>query len=183
MDMDMIIFNKNTGLVIAKTHPQELDILYSDYPLEFRQSIDTIYTSSSPKNIFDYKVYNGKLVEIPKAELVKLEIMIAGREEEAFSKIIPKAKAVAEGKKIVTKLKEFLPPQMFAVALQAKVGGKFIARETISARRKDVLAPLYGGDYTRKRKLLEKQKKGKKEMKNRGRLKVPTEVFLKVFGN
>ena len=116
-----------------------------------------------------------------KAELVKLEIMIAGREEEAFSKIIPKAKAVAEGKKIVTKLKEFLPPQMFAVALQAKVGGKFIARETISARRKDVLAPLYGGDYTRKRKLLEKQKKGKKEMKNRGRLKVPTEVFLKVF--
>lgn len=118
-----------------------------------------------------------------KAELVKLEIMIAGREEEAFSKIIPKAKAVAEGKKIVTKLKEFLPPQMFAVALQAKVGGKFIARETISARRKDVLAPLYGGDYTRKRKLLEKQKKGKKEMKNRGRLKVPTEVFLKVFGN
>jgi len=118
-----------------------------------------------------------------KAELVKLEIMIAGREEEAFSKIIPKAKAVAEGKKIVTKLKEFLPPQMFAVALQAKVGGKFVARETISARRKDVLAPLYGGDYTRKRKLLEKQKKGKKEMKNRGRLKVPTEVFLKVFGN
>lgn len=118
-----------------------------------------------------------------KAELVKLEIMIAGREEEAFSKIIPKAKAVAEGKKIVTKLKEFLPPQMFAVALQAKVGGKFVARETISARRKDVLAPLYGGDYTRKRKLLEKQKKGKKEMKNRGKLKVPTEVFLKVFGN
>ena len=118
-----------------------------------------------------------------KAELVKLEIMIAGREEEAFSKIIPKAKAATEGKKIVTKLKEFLPPQMFAVALQAKVGGKFVARETISARRKDVLAPLYGGDYTRKRKLLEKQKKGKKEMKNRGKLKVPTEVFLKVFGN
>jgi Membrane GTPase LepA len=98
-----------------------------------------------------------------KAELVKLEIMIAGREEEAFSKIIPKAKAVAEGKKIVTKLKEFLPPQMFAVALQAKVGGKFIARETISARRKDVLAPLYGGDYTRKRKLLEKQKREKRK--------------------
>jgi GTP-binding protein LepA len=118
-----------------------------------------------------------------KAELVKLEIMIAGREEEAFSRIIPKAKAATEGKKIVTKLKEFLPPQMFAVALQAKVGGKFVARETISARRKDVLAPLYGGDYTRKRKLLEKQKKGKKEMKNRGKLKVPTEVFLKVFGN
>jgi len=118
-----------------------------------------------------------------KAELVKLEIMIAGREEEAFSRIIPKSKATQEGRKMVEKLKEFLPPQMFAVALQAKVGGKFVARETISARRKDVLAPLYGGDYTRKRKLLEKQKKGKKEMKDRGKLKVPTDVFLKVFGS
>ncbi|MDK2949107.1 MAG: GTP-binding protein LepA [Patescibacteria group bacterium] len=118
-----------------------------------------------------------------KAELVKLEIMIAGREEEAFSRIIPKSKAMQEGRRMVEKLKEFLPPQMFAVALQAKVGGKFVARETISAKRKDVLAPLYGGDYTRKRKLLEKQKKGKKEMKDRGKLKVPTDVFLKVFGS
>ncbi len=118
-----------------------------------------------------------------KAELVKLEIMIAGRQEEAFSRIVPKSKVVQEGRKMVERLKEFLPPQMFAVALQAKVGGKIIARETISARRKDVLAPLYGGDYTRKRKLLEKQKKGKKEMKNRGKIKIPTDVFLKVFGN
>jgi len=117
------------------------------------------------------------------ANLVKLEIMIAGSEEEAFSRIIPENKANAEGRKIVAKLKDVLPPQMFAVALQARVGGKIIARETISARRKDVLAPLYGGDYTRKRKLLEKQKKGKKEMKERGKLKIPSEVFLKVFGS
>ncbi|MDD3386736.1 MAG: translation elongation factor 4 [Candidatus Pacebacteria bacterium] len=118
-----------------------------------------------------------------KAELAKLEIMIAGREEDAFARIIPKTKVNFEGRRIVERLKEVLPPQMFAVAIQAKVGGKFVARETISARRKDVLAPLYGGDYTRKRKLLEKQKKGKKEMKDRGRLKIPTEVFLKVFSN
>jgi len=118
-----------------------------------------------------------------KTDLVKLEIMIAGAPEEAFSRIIPVNKVNAEGRRIVSKLKEVLPPQMFSVAIQAKVGGKIIARETISARRKDVLAPLYGGDYTRKRKLLEKQKKGKKEMKDRGRLKVPSEVFLKVFGS
>ncbi|MFZ3054624.1 MAG: translation elongation factor 4 [Minisyncoccales bacterium] len=117
------------------------------------------------------------------AELVKLEILIAGRAEEAFSRIIPQKKVQAEGKRIVEKLKDVLPVQMFAVAIQAAVGGKIIARETISARRKDVIAPLYGGDYTRKKKLLEKQKKGKKEMKDRGKLKIPADVFLKVFGS
>lgn len=117
------------------------------------------------------------------ANLVKLEILIAGQEEEIFSRILPQTKVVTEAKRIVEKLKEVLPPQMFAVAIQGAVGGKIIARETISARRKDVLAPLYGGDYTRKKKLLEKQKKGKKGMKERGKLKIPSEVFLKVFGS
>lgn len=117
------------------------------------------------------------------AELQKLEILIAGRIEEAFSRILPRQKVQSEGKRMVEKLKEVLPPQMFAVAIQGAVGGKIIARETISARRKDVIAPLYGGDYTRKRKLLEKQKKGKKEMKERGKLKIPSDVFLKVFGS
>jgi len=117
------------------------------------------------------------------AELQKLEILIAGRIEEAFSRILPRGKIQSEAKRMVEKLKEVLPPQMFAVAIQGAVGGKIIARETISARRKDVIAPLYGGDYTRKRKLLEKQKKGKKEMKERGKLKIPADVFLKVFGN
>lgn len=117
------------------------------------------------------------------AELQKLEILIAGRIEEAFSRILPRQKVQSEGKRMVEKLKEVLPPQMFAVAIQAAVGGKIIARETISARRKDVIAPLYGGDYTRKKKLLEKQKKGKKEMKERGKLKIPSDVFLKVFGS
>ncbi|MDD4531311.1 MAG: translation elongation factor 4 [Candidatus Pacebacteria bacterium] len=117
------------------------------------------------------------------AELQKLEILIAGRIEEAFSRILPRNKIQSEAKRMVEKLKDVLPPQMFSVAIQGAVGGKIIARETISARRKDVIAPLYGGDYTRKRKLLEKQKKGKKEMKERGKLKIPADVFLKVFGS
>jgi GTP-binding protein LepA len=115
------------------------------------------------------------------ADLVKLDILILGRKEEALSRIVPNKEAYREGKKIVEKLKEALPPQLFSVPLQAAVGGKIIARETIKAQRRDVLAPLYGGDYTRKRKLLEKQKKGKKELKEKGRIRIPSKVFLEVF--
>jgi len=115
------------------------------------------------------------------ADLVKMEILIAGKKEEAFSKIVPRDKAFQEGKNITQKLKEVLPTQMFAVAIQAVVGGKVIARETLSAKRKDVIAPLYGGDYTRKKKLLEKQKKGKKELKERGEVNIPPKVFLEVL--
>ena len=79
------------------------------------------------------------------------------------------------------KLKEVLPSQLFSVPIQAAIGGKIIARATISARRRDVIAPLYGGDYSRKRKLLEKQKKGKKDLKEKGRIKIPSKTFLEVF--
>ena len=114
-------------------------------------------------------------------DLVKLETLIAGRKEEAFSKIVPEAKAYQEGKRMIEKLKEVLPSQLFSVPLQAVVSGKIIARETIKAKRRDVTQPLYGGDYTRKRKLLEKQKKGKRELKEKGRVRIPPEVFLKMF--
>ncbi len=118
------------------------------------------------------------------AELVKLEILIAGQARRSFFKdSTQKTRSRPKAKRMVEKLKEVLPVQMFAVAIQAAVGGKIIARETISARRKDVIAPLYGGDYTRKRKLLEKQKKGKEKMKERGKLKIPADVFLKIFGS
>lgn len=125
-----------------------------------------------------YASLNYEIGEWREADLVKLEIFIAGKKEELFSQIVPRDKAFEEGKKTVRKLKEILPPQQFALALQAKVSGKIIARETISARRKDVLAPLYGGDYTRKRKLLEKQKKGKKRLKEVGRVRIPPKVYL-----
>lgn len=115
------------------------------------------------------------------ADLVKLDILILSRKEESLSRIVPNKEAYREGKKIVEKLKETLPPQLFSVPLQAAVGGKIIARETIKAQRRDVLAPLYGGDYTRKRKLLERQKKGKEELKEKGRIRIPSKVFLEVF--
>ncbi len=116
------------------------------------------------------------------ADLVKLDILIAGKREEAFSKIIPRQIAHLEGRKIVRKLKEILPPQQFSVPLQAVVSGKVIARETLQLKRKDVLSPLYGGDYTRKRKLLEKQKKGKKKLKERSMgITISPKVFFEIF--
>jgi GTP-binding protein LepA len=114
-------------------------------------------------------------------DLVKLEILVSGKKEEAFSKIVMRGEAFEEGKKMVQRLKEVLPPQLYAVALQACISGKIIARETIGANRRDVIAPLYGGDYTRKRKLLEQQKKGKKDMKEKGEIRIPPKVFLEMF--
>jgi len=119
--------------------------------------------------------------EFREASLVKLEFLVAGVAEEALSVIVPRDKAYLEGKLIVEKLKELLPKQLFEVALQAAIGGKIIARETIAARRRDVTAPLYGGDVTRKNKLLERQKKGKKEMKEKGKVIIPSRVFLDIF--
>ncbi|HXK41066.1 MAG TPA: translation elongation factor 4 [Candidatus Paceibacterota bacterium] len=114
-------------------------------------------------------------------DLVRLDILIAGELVEPFSRIVPKDKAYYEGRTMVTKLKEVIPPQWFEVAIQAVIGGKVIARESIRARRKDVTGYLYGGDVTRKMKLLEKQKKGKKKMKEAGRVNLPQDVFLKML--
>ncbi|OGZ78701.1 MAG: elongation factor 4 [Candidatus Staskawiczbacteria bacterium RIFOXYD2_FULL_37_9] len=128
-----------------------------------------------------YASMNYKMLGFRPAKLVKMEILIAGQKEEAFSKIVAENESYNEGKKIVEKLKDVLPPEQFSVALQAVIGGKVIARETISSRRKDVTGYLYGGDVTRKKKLLEKQKKGKKLMKQKGKVNVPTKAFLEVF--
>lgn len=124
---------------------------------------------------------NYELLDFRTSDLVKLEILIEGKVEEAFSKIVPSHKSYEEGSHLVKKLKENLPGQQFAVALQASVGGRVIARETMKSRGKDVIAPLYGGDYSRKRKLLERQKKGKKELKEKARIIIPAHVFFEVL--
>ena len=137
---------------------------------------DKIKTASQGYASMSYNLLGYK-----PGKLVKMEIWVAGHKEEAFSRIVSEDEAYFEGKKMVEKLKDVLPPEMFSVALQAVIGGKVIARETIKAYMKDVAGYLYGGDITRKNKLREKQKKGKKLMKAKGKVNVPTKAFLEVF--
>ncbi len=118
-----------------------------------------------------------------KEDLLRMDILVAGEKIEALSKVVPRQKVYSEGKKVVLKLKEVIPPELFSVSLQAAVGGRIIARETIKPFRKDVTGHLYGGDYSRKKKLLEKQKKGKKKMEKMGRVNIPPEAFLKILGD
>jgi len=115
------------------------------------------------------------------SDLVKLDILLAEEIVEALSRIVPKVNAHREGKRIVEKLKDAIPRQNFVIPVQAALGGKIIARETIRPYRKDVIAKLYGGDVTRKNKLLDKQKKGKKKMQNTGKVKIPSEAYLAVL--
>jgi GTP-binding protein LepA len=117
------------------------------------------------------------------ADLVKMEILVNADPVDAFATIVHRDKAEQRGRELCEKLAEIIPPQMFTIAVQAAIGGKIIARDNVKAMRKDVTSKCYGGDISRKRKLLEKQKEGKKKMKQFGKVSIPADAFIQVLKN
>ena len=177
-DISKLLQNLKAQYIDTKyLNPERVSLIY-EIPLRkivvgFFDKLKSISQGFASMNyeILSYRVGN----------LVKIDILIAGRKEDVFSKIVEEEDSYEEGKRIVNKLKEIIPTQMFAVPIQAAMSGKIIARATKKGNRKDVLAPLYGGDYTRKKKLLERQKKGRKILKAKGKVKIPPKVFLEMF--
>ena len=175
--MDLTVSRRGTFVTMNYLSQNTVEMVW-EIPLSelIMDYFDKLKSSTRGYASLDYEFDGYK-----PSQLVKLDILLSGKPVDALSFIIHKDKAYERGKVLAQKLKDIIPRQMFEVPIQAAVGGRILARETVKAKRKDVLAKCYGGDISRKRKLLEKQKEGKKRMKSIGNVDVPQEAFMAIL--
>jgi GTP-binding protein LepA len=181
---DEFVGNIITFLNEKRGIQKKMDYLGERVLLEYEIPMNEIVTDFYDKlksTTKGYASFDYEMIGYKEGDLVKMDIRVAGEVVDALSIIVDKNKAQKKGRELIKVMKELIPRQLFEVAIQASVGNKIIARETVKALRKDVTAKCYGGDISRKRKLLEKQKQGKKRMKSIGKVNIPQEAFLSVL--